>query len=193
MEDKIKYTVYASMVLSIVAFILSLIAVSRTLHTYLRIDSLGLLVGILALLVTTLIGWQIFVLIDLKNYDSKFRNLSDEVTRNDLATRGYASLGYARTNIAWLTEAKKEEWLIEYIRHSLLALSFFSMLDDYKRCWAITGELIDTIELNIKDKNSNFYVALTKNKQEFLRALGEVEDVVHIDNFKDLLKIISSL
>ncbi len=178
-----------SLFISLVALVLAIISVLWNKSENEIVNYLGITMGILSLLVTVLIGWQIFVLMDLKNYHSAFKDLSKRVDYNDNLTRGYASLGYAHTNIGWLTEAKKEEWFVEYIRHSLLALSFFSKAEDYKTCWAIVNELTE----NINKADAIYYNGFKDNKKEWIDSIGDVNSSARIENFKDLVKIISSL
>lgn len=188
MRYKPQFKIYCSVVLSIVAIIVSIVTASRTLHEYLRVDMLSLLVGIMAVLVTVLIGWQIFVLIDIRSYDSKFSNLEDQFHKSDFEIRGYSSLGYAHTNIAWLTETTRETWFIEYMRHSLIALSCFSKSGNFKTCWAIINELI----ANIKNGEPRYYNTVKDNKQEWLLSLNDIDCPDKISNFKDLIKLISA-
>lgn len=182
-----KFKSYISIILSIVSLIISIIAASRTLHEYLRFDILSLLVGIIAALMTILIGWQIFVLIDIRTYDSKFNNLKEQFRKCDYEIRGYSSLGYAHTNIAWLTKAQSSEWFIEYVRHSLLALSCFSKSGDFKTCWAIVDELLN----NIENGDPKYYNSVKNNKQEWLMSINDIEHMEKISNSKDLIKLFS--
>ncbi|MDO5395803.1 MAG: hypothetical protein Q4F07_07555 [Bacteroidales bacterium] len=188
MGYKPQFKIYCSIVLSIAAIIVSIVAASRTLHEYLKVDILSLLVGIMAVLVTVLIGWQIFVLIDIKNYDSKFSKLEEQFNKSDFEIRGYSSLGYAHTNIAWLTKAKRGDWFIEYMRHSLLALSYFSKSGNVKTCWVIIDELI----ANIDNGDPEYYNIVKNNKQEWLLSLNDINCPDKISNFKDLIKLIYS-
>ncbi len=188
MPYKSQFKICCSLVLSIVSIIISIVAASRTLHEYLRVDVISLLLGIISALATVLIGWQIFVLIDIRNYDSKFSKLEKQFHKSDFEIRGYSSLGYAHTNIAWLTEANREDWYIEYVRHSILALSCFSKSGNIKTCWAIVNELI----ANIENGNPEYYNSFKNNKQEWLLSLNDIEHPEKISNFKDLIELISA-
>ena len=188
MSRKQTFILYSSVILSIVSLVSSILAASRTLHEYLRIDILSLLVGIIAVLATILIGWQLFVLIDIRAYESKLNKLEGQFRKSDYEIRGYSSLAYAHTNIAWLTSAKSSDWFVEYVRHSLLALSYFSKSGDFKTCWVIVDELV----ANIEGGDAIYYNSVKNNKHEWLMSLNDVEHLEKISNSKELIKLISA-
>ena len=145
------------------------------------------LVGLLAVIVAILIGWQLSVLIDLKGYNEKFDAFSSKIQNEINRAKGYSELGYALTNISWITKATKEEWFIEYMRSSLSALVHFSTSGDYKNCWVIINQLIN----NIDGGDPAFYNKVKSLKEEWLQTLVEVKDKSKIDNFHDLISLIS--
>lgn len=186
MEHRAKYALYISVALAIISLLLSAIAICRTSNRFLDFDGLTIIIGALAIIVAVLIGWQLTVLIDLKNYNEKFTTLTENVQTEINRAKGYSALGYAHNNIAWLTPSAKSEWFIEYVRNSLAALTYFSRAKDYNTCWAIVDELVS----NIEGGGPELYSAVKSRKEEWLYAIGEIESPSKIENYKELMRII---
>lgn len=88
MKNRIKS--YWSNCLSIAAIICSVVAICVSLPSApeLGIDYIGVIVGILSLLVTMLIGWQIWNVIAIdKKIDGKAKQTSDSLTKSIDATK----------------------------------------------------------------------------------------------------------
>ena len=72
--------VHCTLCISTVALAISIVALCNSHPRTLGFDYLGLLVGILALLVTALIGWQIFIVINFdKLIDQKVKAMKEEI------------------------------------------------------------------------------------------------------------------
>ena len=88
MKNRIKS--YWSNCLSIAAIICSVVAICVSLPSApeLGIDYIGVIVGILSLLVTMLIGWQIWNVIAIdKKIDGKVKQTSDSLTESINVTK----------------------------------------------------------------------------------------------------------
>lgn len=187
MLDKLKFKVYCSVICAAVAVVMSIIAVCRTFHEILDFNGLALIVGILALLVTVLIGWQLYLIIDLKSYNEKFNALSANLNNEILRVKGFSALVSARINIAWVTPATRENWFLDYMRYSFEAIIYFSKVKEYNTCWTIVDDLIT----NIKDGDPSFYNCVKTHKDEWLRSVIDVNNPSRINNFNDLVNLIS--
>lgn len=65
--------------LSTIAIVLSIVAICVALpRTDMSFDYLGLITGILGVLVTVLVGWNIFMIIDFKQEKEKLHQYFDE-------------------------------------------------------------------------------------------------------------------
>lgn len=185
MEQKQKIILLLSGIASAIALVLSII--SLVISNKADVNSVAILIGVLAIIITVLIGWQVFVLIDLKMNQNDYRSLSKEVQSKIYNIKGYASLGYANMNIAWLTPETHEKWFFEYVTHSILALSYFSKIEDYTTCWSIVNDLIH----NIRTGDGMFYKGFCDKNNEWIMMLNDVENTSYISNFKDLVVTIN--
>lgn len=82
---------YFSTILSIYAAIVCTLwlcpSIPRLLNNEeLQFDYIGAIIGILSLLVTLLLGWNIYQVIDLKNVEAKLREKYDEKIRCAMVT-----------------------------------------------------------------------------------------------------------
>lgn len=186
MQKKTKWILATTNFMSIAAFILSIFVLINS-STKTNVDHLAFLIGVLAIITTVLIGWQIFTLIDLKTYQSNFRDLSNDSYDEICRIKGFSHLSYAHSNIAWLTPATKEKWFFEYITNSISALSYFSKANEYNTCWLIVSELID----NIKNGDKSFSQEFKKRKNEWILSLNEVENIAQIRDYKKLVETIN--
>lgn len=79
---------YLNIILSIMATILSIIAICVSLPTTeISFDYLGCLIGILGVLVTVLIGWNIYAVIDFRQEKQRLVQYFEE-QKNDIRLLG---------------------------------------------------------------------------------------------------------
>ena len=64
--------------LSIIAMVVSITALCNTLPRMLGLDYLGVVVGILSLLITLLLGWNIYTLIDFKEKANELESIKKD-------------------------------------------------------------------------------------------------------------------
>lgn len=130
--------------LSILSIIISVTAlcIICVRNSELNIDWYGALIGVLSLLVTVLIGWNIYTVFDsnnridkLKRYVDEFRDRSN-ATINSLQMQTYMSLAdfYRKSNVPH-----------EYLIHSLLVVKH-----------AINTDNINVANMYIEDINKQF-------------------------------------
>lgn len=160
----------------------------------LEFDYIGVIVGVLALLVTALIGLNIFSLVDFKNkekeIDANTASIAKalitinqaEISNNGVMEQTIASIYYVM-----LGYKDPLGFEYKYIHHSLLALYYLSESDDIKNCNIIVATMLETISSfeNIsidKNRKSDFYVWLHK-----------VKNPEKISRFNDLLECIAGM
>lgn len=173
--------------LSFGAIILSIIAIVLS-QPYCQTgwDGLTILIAILTVLVTVLITWQIYTLVDLKNvsqemrlkYDNMENRLKDfENAKNDiLATLndGLADVYDGMFNFSDIKEFK-------LLHHRLKSILYCSMIGDIRLCnhhineFLVASKGLGNVKLN--------------NDQKY-RLNEDVKGVVHPEDFPDFIKVV---
>lgn len=164
--------------LSMVSLLISIIAICiagyRTPE--LGFDYQGVIVGILSLLVTILIGWQIYSMIDAKNIISNIREDVDSVAiaanrqAHQLSAAVYGSLAdFYRY---------KDEFVYEYFYNSLLALKHHYDLKDIGACNAFVRVLNEHFPVNKSISNLQ--------KSMLLNVMESIKDYNTITNMETL-------
>ncbi|WP_274973059.1 hypothetical protein [Bacteroides fluxus] len=184
-----KYRNILSLALSVTAIAISIIALCRVYpHTSdLGLDYQGVIVGILALLVTAVIGLNIYTLVDFKRATKEVEMLKGKL-HNDVNTS--IALGsndifmmyhYLITGIAPLG--------LEYnlIRSALSSLVHLSSIGQYESCMVIAKTLIQCV------RNPSGITITRKLKEELLLLLSEVKQPKKIDGFPDVAQLVASL
>lgn len=152
--EKCKYWILTGVLVSLALSVLAVcIAAYRTPE--LSFDYLGVIVGILALLVTVLIGWNIYVVMDVKGINEKMKNLEDNIKFESdknlyLNNNSTASIYYD------IMFKGHETVRIEYnfIQTELYAIFYASKIKNFDAANAETKILIDCAK-NAKLKISN--------------------------------------
>lgn len=73
-----------SVLLSVCSLILSVVAICRTNNKALDIDYLGVIIGALGVIVTALIGWQIFSLVNVDTIYKRLQNAESEINKTSM-------------------------------------------------------------------------------------------------------------
>ena len=191
-----KSVLYWSFILSAVAVILSIVAICNTYprQIELGLDYQGWITGVLALLVTALIGLNIFSLVDFKNkekeIDANTASMAKalitinqaEISNNGVMEQTIASIYYAM-----LGYKDPLGFEYKYILHSLLALYYLSESDDIKNCNIIVATMLQTI-------SSFESISIDKNrKSDFYVWLHKIKSPEKISRFNDLLECIAGM
>lgn len=152
---------------------------------------LGILVGILALLTSVLLGWQLFSIINLRTMETKLKSLEEASRKGDSQAIGKAYDGIATLYITSLPdESLSREEIISnhlygYILFTALAMATQCEAGNYGYCESIIGHLLkmDTSRLGISggQRNNIFEIAVKIPSQ------GKVS------NFPDYLRWIAGL
>lgn len=169
---------------------LSLISIAALCRTFyndvsLSIDYSGILVGILAALCTVLIGWQIYMLVDVKDIDKKFKELEERRYEESLRTASqiYESVSILTTQLA--TNASKEELLPQSIMFELLLIVTYSRLRQFDLCSSKISNLIQISPTAINVK--------TEDKKIYIRILSDMQSPDEIPKYTDLITWITNL
>ena len=154
-----------------IAIIISVISACAAFYRTpeLGFDYQGVLVGVLALLVTTLIGWQIYTFIDI---NKKAKELSSLITEASLNTERCLAISEdAASGIYYYLLIKSDPLGLEYqyLYHRICSLLHTSNFGDIKTCDSIVKVLLEMIvdarEIKmIKNCKDRLLILLTKIK-----------------------------
>lgn len=169
--------------LSVISIVMSIIAICTSYphNAELGFDYQGVIVAILSLLVTVLLGWNIYTLIDMRGI------------RNDINEISSGASFMIQKNMA-VTESTN--WMIyhylllgkdplgldyRFLYHGIACLYHTSQFHDINTCNAIVKALLECIT-NPKS------ITITKNgKNDILKLLNGVKQTDKIDGFLELL------
>lgn len=133
-----------SIILSIIASTLSIIAICRTCDRTLGVDYIGAIVGVLGATVTVLVGWQIYTLVDMRQYKENI-----DVLRRDMQSE-------KQTQRRALREFAAETRLLEAGRiigsfdekkgnHAVVGIGYCSLIQALKLLIGARNEFIDEV------------------------------------------------
>lgn len=157
-------------------------------------DWMGVLVGILSLLVTVLIGWNIYNLIDFKNKEKeidrsiqKLNSTLQKINKHNITSKSDISTYIASMYYYLIADKMKIYFAQEYIQHSLAAAYYSSVAGEMKRC----NDIIDSI-LAIKRIVTETIVP-EGGKTEMYKFLGLLQNTEQIPQFAELTDFISGI
>lgn len=183
------YKYILSLASSVTAIAISIIALCRVYpHTSdLGMDYQGIIVGILALLVTAVIGLNIYTLVDFKRATKEVEALKRKLhasSNNNLAL-GFNS---AFMIYHYLSTGKSPLGLdYELIRSGLLCLQYLSETDNIEACNAI----VKNLKLSIKELKT---IEITKQqKEELVSLILDIKNHRLIDGFQDVVHLVSCI
>lgn len=212
MNGKYKYIIILLCLLSVAAIIISIVALCMICPraSSLNFDYLGLIIGVLSLLVTVLIGWNIYSILDIENFKLKINSKIKEAQKEPNGkiykslTVIYDSLATIyKTNVlkqCGISKFKTEDYEVYYyLQYSLYAIKYFCKIrqyednplpDDYpdkwiKRLVAITGAIL---------KKRDDFMLQDKNKRHIEKLCFEISGLIR-DNksFEELTEKIKSI
>lgn len=178
----------------VIITIISFASLCRTFYrgVSLEIDYLGIIVGILAVLCTILIGWQIYSYIDFNKREE--RNQSDIVKLRDILKdfvengNRHDYLIYDDFSMVYENMEMKnvETRRYEMLRHKINAINSASSIQEFQIC-----ELgIKAIDIFVTQNR----VTLDETQKEgLLKRVCAIPNQSRINNFTDLVNIISSI
>lgn len=158
------------------------------------VNSVEVIISTLSVLVTLLIGWNIYSVID-------FNRKKDELIRQEQVIKSLAILvdeGLSKN--AAVTEqsfstiylyliTKKEPMSLEYwyINHALFAILRYSESRNFEVCNALIKMLMETVIDPPKIKIEK------ERLSEFLQITSQIKEKNKIENYTELVRIVSSL
>lgn len=130
--------------ISLTAIVIALISLCLSVCALKAQEStLSILVGILAILVTTLVGWQIFTLIDISKRSKELSILVDEAALNN--EKNIALTENAVADVYYYLLLKEPPLDCEYyiLYHYMCCLVHTSNFKDFEACNAIVKAILD--------------------------------------------------
>ena len=179
MKGKINWALW----FSVVAVILSIIAIAVAVYRSpeLGFDYQGVLVGVLSLLVTVLVGLNIYTLVDFRRKE----NVIDEKV-------ALIAQSLSNINKSELASSAAMENAIAFIYYSLMGLKDpsdekLSLLGDIKTCNSVVKMMLETIVHPERISVSK------KNKEQLCVWLSKVKDTEQIERFGELIECIAKI
>lgn len=136
----------------------SLAALFHVLPRALGMDYLGVIVGILAFLITLLLGWNIYTVVDFQNRDKEVKQLKETLATALKLLNSNNSISNAKFSeeLADIHKFVKsydlDSFEDKYISYKLYAISFYSTTSDHQHIIRISKEL-ETYIANNKVSN----------------------------------------
>lgn len=175
--------------ISIVSLVLSVAAVcvAAWRSPELSFDYQGVIVGVLSMLVTVLIGWNIYTLVDLKGVQSKMRALSEDATRHINGNMTISEGAHFMIYHYLLTG--KDPLGIEYrfIYHGVASLVNASQYGDILMCNAIVKAMLECIA------RPERITVTASGKADVIKLISLVRNVDKIEGFLELARRIALL
>ena len=208
MNNKYKGIFILSCGLSIVALIISVIALCRTCPrtVSLSFDYLGVIIGILSVLVTVVIGWNIYSILDIKNLrsenDGKIKKLEEKFYNNAYTGLAQTHLSFANSYVIDLSEKdsskSKNQRVGLFILHYLYTISYYCETKQYKN-----GDIKDNIKTWIgtiikitnreKECNADFKLSVSYYNQ-LVKLCDQISDKMPSNElFEELTEKIKSI
>ncbi len=186
MKNRVNVLSIIAMVASVSALVVSLCRIEPVTAEW-----LGLLVGILGMLTSVLLGWQVFSIINLRGMEGKLKTLEEVSRRGDSEAIGKAYDGIATLYITSIPEENKTQeeeisnHLYGYVLFSTLSMVTHSEAGKYEYCESTIGHLLkmnwDRLKINEKQRDNLFDVAV------------KITSHGNIKNYPDYLRWISTL
>lgn len=176
-----------------VAIIVSIVAVcvSNPRTTNLGFDYQGVIVGILSLLVTVLVGWQIYSVMDfnrkIKEIERKshiIQKIHENSERINLINKSETEQCISLIYYHLLGFSKHIPLEYEYISHAIEAIIYSSMLKNYDLC----NTTIDVILSSITEPEK--IVVGDDYKKRLLVSMNNIQSPEKINRFEELLDFI---
>lgn len=187
---------YSIWIVSIVSLILSVIAVCVAVwrSPELGFDYQGVIVGVLSLLVTVLVGLNIYTLVDFNKKGSLVDEKIELITKSlnnlnkaELSTS--ATTEYAISSLYYSLLGLKDPLGLEYryIYHNLISLSKISQLGNTETCSAIVKGMLEVI---VRPED----ISMKKiNKDQLYGWISQIMNPTEIEGFVELVERIARI
>ena len=179
-----------AIVISCIAIIISFIAIGGVYPRYpeLGLDYQGWITGVLALLVTVLLGWNIYTLIDIKELrDSvakeKVKSYIESEKNSAILCMGLSDFYYS---ILAGKEQPESEKIYKYVYYRISSLLHASRFNDFETCRVVAKVLFETIRPeNIETSE--------KNKKYLFDLLSDVNEPRKVPHYAELLSWVARI
>lgn len=188
-----KYSIWIISSVSL-AFSVTAVCVAVWRSPELSFDYQGVIVGVLSLLVTVLVGLNIYALVDFKRkeslVDDKIRLMTESLSnlsKSELATG--ATTENAIASLYYSAMGLKDPLGLEYryIYHSLISIAKVSQLGDVDTCNAIVKALLESI---VAPEN----ISMKKmNKEQLYIWINQIKNPTKINGFGELVERIARI
>lgn len=159
----------------------------------LSFDYIGAVIGVLAILVTVLVGWNVYSLIDIKHrseiYEKNTQLLATLIGDvKFMESNSSAITEYSLFRVYWYLSGKDNTSLIYYmISHGLCTIEASMRTNNIDMAVQMTEELITLIRINEKS-------TITKQeKDEFFSTISRIIGTDRINKFNTLVEYIASI
>lgn len=176
---------YISLGTSLIAIILSIVAICNIYPRELGIDYLGWIVGILALLTTVLLGWNIYTIIDIKESHKRYISVINEV---DISQHKVLALQeHANWMIYHQLLLKEDPCGLEFrfLYYGVSCLYHTSMIGEYETCRLVVKALNECFT------NPKSVTITKRNKEQVLSLLHLVKQPGKIEGYMSLMEKIA--
>lgn len=184
---------YSIWIISIVSLILSVISVCVAVwrSPELEFDYQGVIVGVLSLLVTVLIGWQIYSIVDFnrktKEIERKshiIQKIQENSERINLINKSQTEQCISLIYYHLLGFSKHIPLEYEYISHAIESTIYASMLKDYDLCNITIDVILDSITEPEKIVVGDDY------KKKLLVSMNDIQSPEKINRLEELLDFV---
>lgn len=152
---------------------------------------LGVLIGVLGLLTSVLLGWQVFSIINLRGMENQLKKLEENSRKGDSAAIGKAYDGIATLYMTSIPDENKtpdeiiSDHLYGYILFTALAIVTQCEAGNYEYCESAIGHVLkmnkEKLRINEKQRDNIFDIVV------------KVSSHGKIKNYSDYLRWIMSL
>ncbi len=159
-----------SAVIGVTALIISLCRIEP-----ITAEWLGVMIGILGLLTSVLLGWQVFSIINLRGMEGKLKSLEDISRKGDSEAIGKAYDGIATLYITSIPDEGKTQddivssHLYGYLLFTAMAMVMQSEAGNYEYCDATIGHLLklnrEKLNINERQRDNIFDIAVKISSQ----------------------------
>ncbi len=180
-----KFIKYIAIALSIPAIILSIIAicVSCSRENQINFDYMGVIVGVLSLLITVLVGWNIFTLIDIRRIQEDIKKRKKEVDFESRRNMCVSSMALSDLYYEITTKQPIKDVKYKYLLYRISAMFNASIIKDIDTCNSITKALLEQIkpkhlQLNIQQKESLLSLLVATHNKESIQQFSALLQVL---------------
>lgn len=175
--------------LSTLSVVISIIAICFSLYRtpMLNFDYMGALVGILSILTTILIGWQIYTFIDIKRHSQDLQKISTGASLE--IQRSMAVSENANWEIYHYLLLNKDPLGLDYrfIYHGIACLYHTSLLGDITTCNIIVKSILECI-INPES------ITITKSsKSNILKLISSIKQTEKIEGYLELINKVAMI